>query len=86
MAPEIIRGEKYDSKVYFYSLGFIIYELFTLNAYYLDKVIAEKECKINLDLYDKKWQELIDLLLQKDFNNRPNIDIIYKYIIKVKYL
>ena len=82
MAPEIIRGEKYDSKVDFYSLGFIIYELFTLNAYYLDKVIAEKECKINLDLYDKKWQELIDLLLQKDFNKRPNIDIVYKYLNK----
>ena len=82
MAPEIIKGEKYDKKVDIYALGCIIYELFTLNVYYLDKIINEKECKINLDLYPKKWQELIDLLLKKDYHKRPDIDEVDKYLNK----
>ena len=35
-------------RVDIYSLGCIIYELFTLNEYYSDKVIDEKDCKINI--------------------------------------
>ena len=42
MSPEIIKGEKYDKKVDIYALGCIIYELFTLNVYYLDKIISIK--------------------------------------------
>ena len=43
MAPELIKGEKYSTKIDIYALGCIIYELFTLNVYYLDKIIFEKE-------------------------------------------
>ena len=82
MAPEIIKGEKYDAKVDIYALGCIIYELFTLNQYYIDKVIEEKECKIDLEIYNKKWQKLIDLLLKKDYHKRPNIDEVYNYLNK----
>ena len=56
-----------------YSLGCIIYELFTLNEYYLDKQ-DEKECKIDTNLYNSEYQYLIDLLLKKDYHNRPTID------------
>ena len=38
-APEIEKGEKQTNKVDIYSLGCIIYELFTLNEYYIDKII-----------------------------------------------
>ena len=81
MAPELIKGEKYSTKIDIYALGCIIYELFTLNVYYLDKIIFEKECKIE-NLYDKKWQELIDLLLNKDYHKRLNIDEVNKYLNK----
>ena len=78
LAPEIEKGEKYDYRIDIYSLGCIIYELFTLNEYYIDK-IDNKECKINLEIYNNKWQELIELLMKKDFHDRPNIEEILSY-------
>ena len=68
-APEIIKGEKYNNKIDIYSLGCIIYELFTLNEYYNDNnsddtFIGIKELKINNKKYNPKWQELVDLLLK----------------------
>ena len=73
LAPEILTGKGYNNKIDIYSLGCIIYELFTLNEYYIDK-FEGKECKINTDIYNKKYQELIDLLLKKDYHERPNIE------------
>ena len=58
-APEIEIGGKYNHKIDIYSLGCIIYELFTLNEYYIDKKVMEKDCKIDSDIYNPKWQELI---------------------------
>ena len=77
-APEIENGEQYDTKVDIYALGCIIYELFTLNEYYLDK-LNDKSCKID-DNYNSKWQKLIDSSLQKNYLKRPNINEIYKQI------
>ena len=79
-APEILKGTEYNNKVDIYSLGCIIYELFTLNEYYMDKVIEEKDCKINIDIYNPKYQELIDLLLKKDYHDRPNINEVIDFI------
>jgi serine/threonine protein kinase len=76
-APEIIKEDKYDNRVDIYSLGCIIYELLTLNEYYTDKILDQKECKINTDIYDKGWQNLIDSLLKKDYKERPNIEEVY---------
>ena len=39
--------------------------------------------KINEDLYDSKWQDLIDLLIKKDYHERPNTQEIYEYIKKL---
>ena len=69
----------YNNKVDIYSLGCIIYELFTLNEYYIDK-LDEKDCKINTEIYNSKYQELIDLLLKKDYHERPNIEEIIDFI------
>ena len=72
-APEIEKREKYDFRADIYSLGCIIYELFTTNEYYIDK-LDDKECKINSDCYNKEWQDLIDSFLQKDYHKRPFIE------------
>ena len=82
IAPEIIKGKKYNNKIDIYALGCIIYELFTLNTYYIDKLIENKDGKIDLDIYDIKWQTLIDLLLKKDYHDRPSIEDVYNYIEK----
>ena len=84
-APEIIKGQKYNNKVDMYSLGCIIYELFTLNEYYIDKTIEEKECKIDIKIYNPKYQNLIDLLLKKDYHERPNAEQII-YLIEDNYI
>ena len=76
-APEIIKGEKYDNRVDIYSLGCIIYELFTLNEYYIDKYFYEKDGKINIEIYNPKWQNLIDTLLKKNYYERPFIEEVY---------
>jgi surface protein len=78
-APEIEKGENYNNKVDIYALGCIIYELFTLNEYYNEK---KENPTINTDIYNPKWQKLIDLTLQNDYNKRPTIDEIYNYIEK----
>ena len=78
-APEVENGRPYNTKVDIYTLGYVIYELFTLNKYYYDKRIG-KDCKINTEIYNPKWQELIDLLLKKDYHERPDIEEVYNMI------
>ena len=74
-SQEIKEDSEYNKKVDIYSLGCLIYELFTLNEY------NEKDKKIiNKDIYNSKYQELIDLLLKKDFHERPNIGEIINII------
>ena len=72
-APEIENG-KYNNKVDIYALGCIAYELFTLNEYYIDKIIDNKDGKIDLNIYNQKWQDLIELLLKNDYHERPSIE------------
>ena len=82
-ADEIEKGEKCNNKVDIYALGCIIYELFTLNEYYNEKKENPTiNPTINTDIYNPKWQKLIDLTLQNDYNKRPTIDEIYNYIEK----
>ena len=73
IAPEIFKDGKYNKKCDIYSLGCIMYELFTLNIYFIDK-ISDSIKKIDTNKYNYKWQEVIDSLLQVDYNKRLDID------------
>ena len=82
-APEMELGKKYNNKVDIYSFGCIIYELFFCNEYYLDK-LEGKDFKINTDIYNQKWQDLLfELLRKQDYHERPGIEEVYKL---VKYI
>ena len=73
--PEIIEGNKTEitKKVDIYSLGCIIYELFTRKKYQDDK-------KIDTDLYNEEWQNLIEDLLKKESSKRPDIGKVIEVI------
>jgi serine/threonine protein kinase len=83
MPPEIIEGCKSEitNKVDIYSLGCIIYELFNKSKYLNDKAhTKEGPKKIDTDLYNEKWQNLIDILLEIESSKRPNIERVIQYI------
>ncbi len=90
MAPEIIRGEKYNNKVDVWSLGCIIHELCSLNFCFWNESIEElikkiqeaKYLKINEKIYGNDLQNLINDLLKKNSCDRPNIDKIIEDIQK----
>ena len=58
MAPEILIKGIYNEKSNMYSLGCIIYELFTVNIYYNDRLYNEIKI-IDDNLYNHNWQEII---------------------------
>ena len=88
IAPEIIKDEKYNNKVDIWAFGCIIYELLTLKIFFEDKKIHEfinknltkQTRKIDINKYNSKWKDLVDLLLKKDFKERPDIDKVYNYL------
>ena len=80
MAPEI-RDGKYNNKVDIYSLGCLMYELFHLNTYFDDKMNDGEEVrKIDPDIYNEKWEDLIVSLLNTKSDKRPDINQTIKYI------
>ena len=89
-APEIINGQKYNNKVDIWSLGCIIYELCTLECCFesefvlglCNKIINERHGKINNIFYKPELQNFIDLLLKKDYKERPDIKSIFVYATK----
>ena len=90
VAPEIIKGENISNKVDIWSLGCILYELCELDYCFKhdnilclnNKIINEKNPKINLKIYETEIQNLIDSMLKKDPKERPNIDEIYNIVLK----
>ena len=79
MAPEILDKGLYNSKSDMLSLGCIIYELLTLNIYFTDKFNSGIK-KIDANLYNNKWQKLINLLLQIDYDKRPDINKVFNIL------
>ena len=82
MAPEIDETKKYNKKADIFQLGCIFYELFNLSNYCRDK--ARDKIKEIDYTYNSKWQELINSLLQTEYDNRPDIEKIINYLNKIK--
>ena len=90
LSPEFIKDETITNKVDIWALGCIIYEICTLD-YCFDcnniiglhnKIINEKNGKINLKFYEVEIQKLIDYLLNKNYIERPCIREICNLAIK----
>ena len=73
IAPETLIKGISNEKSDMYSLGCIIYELLNLRKYYNDKTMNEIK-KIDTDIYNIKWQEIINSLLEIDNSKRMNIN------------
>ena len=79
-APEITTNGIYNEKADMFSLGCVIYELFHLSVYYNDK-LGKTIKKIDKEIYNYKWQEIINSLLQPNYNQRMSIDKVYNIIL-----
>ena len=91
MAPEMILENEYNYKVDIWALGCIVYELCTLNNYSREDTSLihtingiKSDGNINLKIYDIKVQNLINMLLEDNYKNRPNLDAIIDYCLALK--
>ena len=77
MAPEILKGEEYNNKCDLWSLGIIIYQLYTKNIPYngeFDNIILNQIEDLGLSILDKikneKLKDLLSKLLVEDPEKR----------------
>ena len=89
ISPEIIQGEEYTNKTDIFSIGCILYELYTLDYIFTSidqlsnkNIIKEKLIKID----SPELKKLINLLLEKNPLKRPNIDFIIDEIKKCQII
>ena len=80
ISPEILNNGIYNEKSDIWSLGCIIYELFNLNIYFKDKFMDDIK-KIDSNIYNDKWQALIDSLLQPDYKKRFDIYQVNQFLV-----
>lgn len=76
--PEVIKGDKISFKVDYWGLGVVLYEMLTglppfisLNKKLLGEKILNQQPRFISSISDDA-RDLIELLLNKDPNNRPN--------------
>ena len=69
MAPEILKHEKYDSRIDIYSLGIVLAYIWTGNKPlefkdFKEYITNEKDLEYNL-FYNKKWSNIINKIISK---------------------
>jgi len=92
MAPEMINPEnnnnKYSNKIDIWALGCIIYELCNLDKSFDCESIIELFNKIEnsnyKDLKNNDWKTIVDKLLNKNPDKRPDINQVKNEIIKLE--
>ena len=80
IAPEILTQGICNIKSDMYSLGCILYELFNLRNYFNDNTYHQIK-KIDSDIYNYRWQSIINSLLEIDDNKRMDINKVYDILI-----
>ena len=82
MAPEEARNYQYNNKIDIWSLGCIIHELCTLDYCFPNQffIFTGEYKRINKDVYGEDLQNLIDLLLNQDYHQRPSAEEIINFI------
>eukprot|EP00792_Barthelona_sp_PAP020_P005753 TRINITY_DN2786_c0_g2_i1.p1 TRINITY_DN2786_c0_g2~~TRINITY_DN2786_c0_g2_i1.p1 ORF type:complete len:431 (+),score=117.31 TRINITY_DN2786_c0_g2_i1:47-1339(+) len=82
MAPELIRGQRYDSKVDIWSLGILLYEMAQGNPPYLEMqplraifVISTKGPPPleNLDMWSNNFKDFLSLCVKMNPSERPTM-------------
>lgn len=93
MPPEVIKGQPYDSKADVWAIGIILYELITLRKPFdcetiqgVFKKVVEEPFEPLPPNTDINLQILVDALLNKDYNKRPNIYDVAKIPCMTKYI
>mmetsp|Transcript_22926 Transcript_22926/g.22235 ORF Transcript_22926/g.22235 Transcript_22926/m.22235 type:complete len:148 (+) Transcript_22926:797-1240(+) len=93
MPPEVCLGKPYDSKADVWAVGIILYELITFKKPYESEVLTELFKKIVRDPFEPipldshtNLQLLINVILNKDYNKRPNINDLARIPIMKKFI
>ena len=93
MAPEILDSNpRYNNKIDIWALVSIIYEICTFKFCFdcnnfkglYNLIKNEKHDKINLKYYSSELQDLIDLLLKKNYKERPDINKVYDIVLNYR--
>lgn len=92
MAPEILRGEKYEEAADVYSFGVILWEMMTGEIPYMGRSISQitgvvgyhKEKLQVPSKCNKNLRKIVNNCLVFESFRRPNFDHILKYIEKVE--
>ena len=82
MAPEEIKQNNYNIKVDIWALGCVIHELCTLNICFKDyqSIMDGRYGRIDENYYGHSLQNLIDMLLNQDYNKRPKASEIIEFV------
>lgn len=93
MPPEVCLGKPYDSKADVWAIGIILYELITFKKAYDSEQLTTLFKKIVNDPFeplpektDNNLHLLVNVILNKDYVKRPNINDLAKIPCMKKYI
>ncbi|CAH1099658.1 unnamed protein product [Psylliodes chrysocephalus] len=78
LAPELCNGNEYNSKTDIWALGCVLYELCAMERMFSGTVsnvvlsiASGRKKQVNTKMYGRQMQEIIDMMLQANPDNRP---------------
>jgi len=86
-SPEMLNNKGYNKKTDIFSLGVVFHKLcyysypYIINRTENGYVLKPNEKKENLNVYSEEMRNIINLMLEEDENNRPDINNLYDRIL-----